>query len=87
MKNNLPICSCGYQGWRHTQNGMVCLECGQEIADTKPKPKPCPFCGGEDMAPRNLGRIWYMMCLICQALGPIANTPAEAGAAWDRRTP
>jgi Lar family restriction alleviation protein len=55
---------------------------------TEPKLKPCPWCGGEVVMPRNIGAAFHWVdCVECLADGPKTATRAEAIAAWNRRTP
>lgn len=50
--------------------------------------KPCPFCGGEDIALVNirpLKDLWGIWCIDCQASFPLFNTEQKAIKAWNRR--
>ncbi len=42
---------------------------------------PCPFCGGEAHMTAS-----FVQCRVCRSDGAIGGTPAEARAAWNRRT-
>jgi Lar family restriction alleviation protein len=56
--------------------------------------KPCPFCGGEDLAvikdPRDQWLPWYLvLCNAddCHTLGPARRNKPDAITAWNTRQP
>ena len=47
--------------------------------------RPCPFCGGSAQKVKSSGRWgWFVSCA-CAAVGPSAESKAEAIEAWNRR--
>ena len=50
-------------------------------------PLPCPFCGSNDIEPMPRPFPHGMRCLSCKAEVTLADTEAEAIAAWNRRVP
>lgn len=55
--------------------------------------KPCPFCGGEDLAvvkdPRDQWIPWFVVLCnaeMCHTLGPARREKSEAITAWNTRT-
>lgn len=48
--------------------------------------KNCPFCKSTDVAPTQHSRkSWTVMCLDCEAEGPVKTTGQEAIDAWNKR--
>ena len=54
---------------------------------TKPKIKPCPFCGKRFQKQRygESGFNYYLICPGCHGDGPEATTKKKALAAWNKR--
>ena len=55
-----------------------------------PALKPCPFCeqNGDNLRPQDSDshELHWIFCLRCECEGPVGNTPAEAIAAWNKRS-
>lgn len=52
---------------------------------TNVKPKACPFCGAEEIAFCEDGPLKTMMCLMCEAKGPLGHNDSQAIDMWNRR--
>lgn len=53
-----------------------------------PREKSCPFCGNQNLRRpmQDVVLKWLIGCIDCGAEGPQADSPAEAIAAWNRRS-
>jgi Lar family restriction alleviation protein len=52
----------------------------------KPKLKPCPFCGSDDVE-LDLDYRWRIVCRDCDSKGSGYEENKKAVAAWNRRAP
>lgn len=48
-------------------------------------PRPCPFCGSEDVDVLSKNHFPYVSCNDCDCRGPDKYDPAEAVDAWNKR--
>lgn len=55
------------------------------IPQNREPTRPCPFCGGRRMIPRDVVNGWQIMCVECITKGPLKDSEAEAWASWQQR--
>jgi transcription elongation factor Elf1 len=48
--------------------------------------KPCPFCKNYDCVVDKTSMHYYVICLKCEARGPLSDTVEEAKTAWSNRS-